>query len=245
MRNVALENTRIVLCAPSHAGNIGAAARAMKTMGLDQLTLVSPVDVAAHQSHEAVRRASRAHGVLAAARVCRSLDEALAGVAFAVACTARSRSMAVPAAGAREAMVQLAGVARSECVALVFGNETSGLSTLEVNRCQLAATIPTDSEYGSLNLAAAVQVMTYELRMALAAPVSTFAPALELASHEELEGLYAQMEREFLATGFINPVAPKKLMDRFRRLFARTQLEREEVNILRGMIRTLREPKIR
>jgi tRNA/rRNA methyltransferase len=241
--NEALKNTRIVLCEPSHAGNIGAAARAMLTMGIDRLALVRPT-TGAHQSHEAVRRAARAVSVLERARVCESLDEALEGTVFAVACSARSRAVAVPALDAHAAVRRLAVVAMTQPVALVFGNETSGLSTEQVNRCQLLAYIPTGAELGSLNLAAAVQVMAYELRMAL----RTAAPAeagLELATHEELESLYAFLEEQCLATGFINPAAPTKLMDKLRRLFARTQLEREEVNILRGMVRTLRNPKIR
>mgnify|MGYP003342271302 FL=1 len=125
-------------------------------------------------------------------------------------------------------------------------NETSGLSTDQVNRCQLQAYIPANAEYGSLNLAAAVQVLSYELRVTVHAAVTTTTQqARELASHEEIEGLYAQIERASLETGFINPDSPKKLMPKFRRLFARTQLEREEVNILRGLVRTLREPKSR
>ena len=150
----------------------------------------------------------------------------------------------VAALDAHAAVRRLAVVAMTQPVALVFGNETSGLSTEQVNRCQLLAYIPTGAELGSLNLAAAVQVMAYELRLAL----STAAPAeagLELATHEELESLYAFLEEQCLASGFINPAAPTKLMDKLRRLFARTQLEREEVNILRGMVRTLRNPKLR
>lgn len=240
----ALQNTRIVLCEPSHAGNIGAAARAMKTMGIDALALVNP-EPGAHQSHEAVRRAARAVSVLESAHVCASLDEALTGAVFAVACSARSRAVAVPALDAHAAVRRLAAVAATQPVALVFGNETSGLSTQQVNRCQLLAYIPTGAELGSLNLAAAVQVMAYELHLAVLEAPTAGAPELELATHEELESLYAYLEQECLASGFINPAAPTKLMDKLRRLFARTQLEREEVNILRGMVRTLRTPKQR
>lgn len=245
-----IQNTRVVLCEPSHVGNIGAAARALKTMGLDSLALVNPARGVpmAHVSHEAMRRAARAVDVLEAARVCTTLDEALTGVAFAVACSARRREVSVPALEARAAVQKLAAVAAVQPVALVFGNETSGLSTEQVNRCQLLAYIPTDTEFGSLNLAAAVQVMTYELRMAVmgGGPVSLSAVEVsELASHEELEALYTQLEQDFLATGFINPAQPGKLMSKLRRLFARTELEHEEVNILRGMVRTLRTPKLR
>jgi tRNA/rRNA methyltransferase len=151
-----LKNIRIVLCAPVHPGNIGAAARAMKTMGLAQLYLVTPERF---PDAEAEWRASRAHDVLSRAIVCASLDEALAGVGFAVACSARSRELAVREVTAREAAAEAVSVARTQPAACVFGNETYGLTTAEVNRCQMLATIPADPRYSSLNLAAAVQVI--------------------------------------------------------------------------------------
>ena len=247
-----LENTRVVLCEPSHAGNIGAVARAMKTMGITSLALVN-AKPDAHLAHDAVRRASRAVGVLEAAHLCTSLDQALTGVAFAVACSARRRDVAVPMLDAHAAVQKLATIAAAQPVALVFGNETSGLSTEQANRCQLLACIPTDAEFGSLNLGAAVQIMAYELRMTVLAAMASTADdpgaraeePRELASHEELEHLYAQLEQDFLATGFMNPAMPGKLMPRLRRMFARAELDHEEVNILRGMVRTLRHPKTR
>ena len=244
-----LENTRVVLCEPSHAGNIGAVARAMKTMGITALALVN-AKPDAHLAHDAVRRASRAVGVLEAANLCTSLDQALSGVAFAVACSARRRDVAVPMLDAHAAVQKLATIAAAQPVALVFGNETSGLSTEQANRCQLLACIPTDAEFGSLNLGAAVQIMAYELRMTVMAatadaPNARAEEPRELASHDELEHLYAQLEQDFLATGFMNPAMPGKLMPRLRRMFARAELDHEEVNILRGMVRTLRNPKIR
>lgn len=235
----ALANIRIVLCEPHHAGNIGAAARAMKTMGLSRLFLVKPENF---PSDEATRRASRASDVLDAAQVCDTLNEALSGVALAVACSARTREMAAPAVDARGAAARLAAVAAVQPVALVFGNETYGLTTAQVNLCQMIATISTDPDYASLNLAAAVQVFAYELRLALlgGAQIET---ARKLASHDELEGFYAHLENALIECGYLNPQQPKKLMQRLRRLYARAELEQEEVNILRGMVRTLRQPK--
>ena len=235
-----LANCRIVLCETRHAGNIGAAARAMKTMGLSALYLVAPEN---YPNVEATRRASRAIDVLDSAQRCATLDEALAGVALAVACTARPRDIAAPELDARHAALRLAGVAAGQPVALVFGNETYGLTTPQVNLCQLIATIPADADYASLNLAAAVQVLAYEFRQAVMG-VASGGKQPALAGHEALEGFYAHLETELTETGYLNPAQPKKLMQRMRRLFARAQLEHEEVNILRGVIRTLRQPKI-
>ena len=234
-----LANVRVVLCETSHPGNIGAAARAMRTMGLSELHLVSPhrfPDV------EAERRASRARDILATAHVHTTLDEALSGAVLAVACTARSRDIAVPAADAREASARAIEVARAQPVALVFGNETYGLTTDQVNKCTLLATIPADPIYSSLNLAAAVQVFAYELRMC-ALDRTEPAPARPLATHDEVEGFYGHLEGAMAEAGFLDPEQPKKLMPRLRRLFARAGLEREEVNILRGIVRALAAPK--
>lgn len=234
-----LKNIRVVLCETSHPGNIGAAARALKTMGLSQLCLVNPKRF---PDPEAQWRASRAIDVLAGARVCGSLDEALAGAAFSVACSARSREVAVPEVTVREAAAQLVEVARAQPVAVVFGNETFGLTTAEVNKCRLVAAIPANPDYSSLNLAAAVQVFAYELRMAAGGRASRDEPR-EMAGHEEVEGFYTHLEQTMVETGFLNPEHPKKLMPRLRRLFARAQLEKEEVNILRGILKALGKPK--
>ena len=240
----ALKNIRVVLCDTQHPGNIGAAARAIKTMGLTQLYLVNPLRF---PDKEAEWLATNAADVLAQVTVCTDLDSALAGVALAVACTARSRDIAVPALVAREAAGRLVGVARTQPVALVFGSEVRGLTTDQVKRCQVIATIPADASHASLNLAAAVQVLAYECRMhALGDPLTAVAnKPRNLATHEDVERFYAHLEQELFASGFLNPVLPKRLMQRVRRLFARTQLDREEVRILRGIVRTLREPKRR
>ena len=239
-----LKNIRVVLCETAHPGNIGAAARALKTMGLAHLCLVAPERF---PDPQAEWLAVGATDVLRRARVCASLDEALAGSAFTVACTARPREVAVPMIAAREAAARIVEVARSQSVALVFGNETYGLTAAEVGKCQLLATIPGDPKFSSLNVAAAVQVLAYELRLAvLGATVrNSSGKPPEHATHEEIERFYEQLERSLLEAGFLNPRNPKKLMARLRRLFGRTQLEQEEINILRGVIKTLVTPKSR
>jgi tRNA/rRNA methyltransferase len=230
-----LTNVRIILCDTSHPGNIGAAARAMKTMGLTRLHLVRPRNF---PDPQATWRAARASDVLEAASVHRTLDEALSDVAFSVACSARTREMAVPALECREAAARVIDVAQAQPVALVFGNESSGLTTEDVNKCRLLAWIPADPVYSSLNLAAAVQVFAYELRMSAASDAVRTPPA-RWASHEQVEGFYAHLETVMCETGFMNPDLPKKLMPRLRRLFSRTGLEPEEVNILRGILKAI------
>jgi tRNA/rRNA methyltransferase len=230
-----LINVRIVLCETSHPGNIGASARAMKTMGLRSLHLVRPLRF---PDTQAQWRAANAVDVLEHATVHGTLEEALHGVAFAVACSARTREIAVPATSAREAAVRAAAVARTQPVAFVFGNETSGLTTEAVNQCGVLATIPANPEYSSLNLAAAVQVFAYELRLAARGEPQGAARS-QLATHEEVEGFYQHLESALAQTGFFDPDRPRKLMPKVRRLFARAALEPEEVNILRGILKAL------
>jgi tRNA/rRNA methyltransferase len=239
-----LKNIRVVLCETAHPGNIGAAARAMKTMGLAQLALVAPQR---YPDPQAEWLAVGAGDVLRAARVHASLDEALAGSALTVACTARPREVAVTMVDARTAAAQMVEVAQAQPVTLVFGNEKWGLSQAEVSKCQLLATIPADPAYSSLNIAAAVQVLAYELRLAAhgATVRSSSGKAPEHATFEEIERFYEHLEKSLLQAGFLNPRSPKKLMARLRRLFGRVQLEQEEINILRGVVKTLAQPKSR
>jgi len=223
---------RVVLSRPSHPGNIGAAARAMKTMGLARLVLVRP---GKFPDPEARAMASGAADVLESARVCADLDAALEGTTFSVAMSARRRELSHPPLDARAAARELVRAAQRDEVALVFGNETVGLSNKEVMLCGRIARIPSDSLYKSLNLAQAVQVMAYEVRMAALDPGAA-APRIEYATHEEIENFYAHLERSLYASGFLHPGNPRRLMDRLRRLFARARLEKVEVNILRGML---------
>jgi tRNA/rRNA methyltransferase len=233
--DTALKNIRIVLCETAHPGNIGGAARAMKTMGLTRLHLVRPERF---PDSEAQWRAARAVDVLANAHVHATLDDALHDVGFAVACSARSREIAVPETTAREAAARVVEAARVQLAALVFGNETFGLTTAEVNKCRLLATIPANPAYPALNVAAAVQVFAYELRIA-ASVSEPNQPGRPLASHQQVEGLYEHLESAIAEAGYLNRDHPKKLMPRLRRLFGRAQLEPEEVNILRGILKAL------
>ena len=233
-----LGRVRIVLSHTSHPGNIGAAARAMKTMGLSRLVLVNPKRF---PDPEAVSRAVGADDVLDRAVVCSSLDEALSGCVFALAASARHRSLGPEPMQAREAAPVVLTRAAEGDVALVFGNETAGLSNAEVQRCQATAFIPANPEYTSLNLGAAVQLLCYELRLAAFAgrpPVitKTIPFASPLATNDDVERFYAHLERVMIATEFLDPNQPKRLMPKLRRLFGRSELERDEINILRGVL---------
>lgn len=242
---VLLSRIRIVLCRPSHPGNIGAAARAMKTMGLSSLHLVQPKQF---PDPEADTRATGAVDVLAGAKIHASLKEALAGTVCAVALSARRRDLGPPVGMPRDGVAALLAQAVSGEVALVFGNETVGLSNDEILHCQAAISIPTNPAFSSLNLGSAVQVLCYELRMTAFAgqppagdeKVTPFASPL--ATNDEVEGLYAHLESIMTATGFYNPAQPGRLMAKLRRLFGRSRLERDEVNILRGILASTRTP---
>jgi len=238
MTPAALERVRVVLCETSHPGNIGAAARAMKTMGLSRLVLVKPK----HFPHaDAEAFASGALDVLRAAVVRDSLEEALAGTVLAVASTSRHRDLTHEVVDCREACKRMVQVASHDEVALVFGPERTGLTVRDVSRCQLIAVIPANPDYASLNLAQAVQVFGYELRMSAGGMAPPVPQSSEPATHDEVEGFYRHLEEVFHASGFLDPLEPKRLMQRVRRLFARSRLEKEEVNILRGFLRAFRD----
>lgn len=233
-----MERIRIVLCRPSHPGNIGAAARAMKTMGLGDLRLVAPERFPAP---EAEWMATNAKDVLAAARIHASLAEAIDDTCAAFALSARPREWSPQVLDVRGAAAR--AVSLGEPAAFVFGNETSGLTNEEMFACQYLVHIPSSSEFSSLNLAQAVQVLAYEVLMARGAAVPP-ARAEKLASVRDLEGLYAHLEEAGVASGFYAPGSGSKLPERWRRLFSRVpQLEREEVNIVRGLLRALMDHK--
>jgi len=245
-------STRFVLVEPSHPGNVGAAARALKTMGFSRLVLVSPRVPHVQSDPEAIAMASGADDVLASAHIVPTLADALSGVHWSIALTARLREYGPPQWTPRAA----AGVAREQAVhgeiALVFGNERTGLSNEDVERCSALAHIPANPAYSSLNLAQAVQVLAYELRTAYLSADSTAATAPHLAqaaqaaagqgepagaraASDEIESMFTHLESALVALEFLDPANPKKLMSRLRRLFARSGLEREEVNIVRGI----------
>jgi len=228
-----LSDIRIVLSHTSHPGNIGAAARAMKTMGFRSLYLINPKKF---PHAEADAMASGAGDVLQETRVCVTLDEALQGCVYALAVTARRRELAYAGSDSRSAVLELVSRARGGPVAMVFGTEISGLSNEEILQCQAMAHIACDPDNSSLNLAAAVQVMAYEARMAAVGATIPPTPEAEPARHEDMENLYLHLEKSLLASGFLDPHNPRRLMPRLRRMFGRNCLEKEEVNILRGML---------
>ncbi|MFM0721002.1 RNA methyltransferase [Paraburkholderia strydomiana] len=242
-------STRFVLVEPSHPGNVGAAARALKTMGFSRLVLVSPRVPHVQSDPEAIAMASGADDVLASAHVVPTLADALVGVHWSIALTARLREYGPPQWTPRAA----AAVAHEQAVhgeiALVFGNERTGLSNEDVERCSALAHIPANPAYSSLNLAQAVQVLAYELRteylseddataralVTAQASATQVEPAGPRAASDEIESMFTHLESALVALDFLDPANPKKLMSRLRRLFARSGLEREEVNIVRGI----------
>jgi tRNA/rRNA methyltransferase len=241
-----LNNIRIVLCQTSHPGNIGAAARAMKTMGITSLVLVSP-EKFPHSESNAL--ACGAIDLLENATVCTSLEEALVGCAVAIGLSARKRNLSHELVSVREAARQTAAITQNQPVALVFGTEMSGLSNAELDLCQLLAMIPTNPDFSSLNVAAAVQVVCYELRMSILEQSSEQSLQVTtsdqpLATSDDVEGFYKHLEDTLIKIGFLNPDEPKKLMQRIRRMYARARLEKEEVNILRGILKLTQKPRI-
>ena len=223
---------RIVLCRPSHPGNIGAAARAMKAMGLADLRLVAPEKFPAK---EADWMATGGVDVLHAARIHATLEEAIKDCVAAFALSARPREWSPQVFDVRS------GAARATemhgDVAFVFGNESAGLTNEEMFACQFLVHIPANPEFSSLNLAQAVQVVAYELRMAVDVAMP-FARVEKPATVEDLEGLYGHLEEAATSSGFMAPNS--RLRERWRRLFSRVpRLEREEVNILRGLLKAL------
>lgn len=236
------DNLRIVLVQTSHPGNIGAVARAMKNMGLSQLVLVAP---RRFPDEEAVWRAAHASDLLERARIVSTLDEAVGDCGLVVATSARDRTIPWPALDARAACRKLAAESRQHPVAVVFGREDRGLTNAELRRCNLHLSIPTDEAYSSLNLAMAVQIVCYELRMALVEetlPDDAMADWDQApASNSDIERLLDHFAEVLAQIGFLNPEAPRQLMTRLRRMFVRTRPDYMEVNILRGMLTAVQQ----
>ena len=229
---MSLANIRIVLVNTSHPGNIGACARAMKTMGLNALYLVQPKHF---PSDEATVRAAGADDILQTATVCDSLDQALSGCILTIGSSARRRTIEWPQLTPRACASELVQAAKQAPVALVFGREHSGLSNAELDRCHYLTCIPANPAFASLNIAAAVQVFTYELLLAQTDGL----PALDAhvpVGVEQMELFYTHIEQVLVQIGFLNPLRPKKLMRRLRRLFGRARPDQNEINILRGML---------
>ena len=230
-----MENIRIVLVNTSHPGNIGAVARAMKNMGLSQLCLVSPK----YFPHaDAIARASGADGILEKAQVVDTLDDALVGCGLVLATSARTRTLPWPLMNPREAAEKVFEDSQHTQVAIVFGREHSGLSNAELEKCHYHIHISTNPDFPSLNLAAAVQVIVYELRMTFMKPEASKESLqdVDLATADEMESFYQHLQTVMISSGFLNPKQPKKLLQRLRRLFNRARVEKPELNILRGIL---------
>ncbi|MEO5703246.1 MAG: tRNA (cytosine(32)/uridine(32)-2'-O)-methyltransferase TrmJ [Gammaproteobacteria bacterium] len=230
-----LSRIRIVLVETSHPGNIGAVARAMKNMGLHHLYLVNP---RVYPSAEATARASGADDVLAATQICASVDEALTGCSTVFGASARLRTISWPQLNPRECARLAVAESDKAPLALLIGREHSGLTNVELERCNYLVHIPSNPEFSSLNIAAAVQVLAYEIFLAHLdqAPVGQARKLEELATAEELELLYTHLHQALIDIEFLDPANPRQLMRRLRRLFNRAHLEKMEVNILRGIL---------
>ncbi|SDN24306.1 RNA methyltransferase [Polaromonas sp. JS666] len=240
--------TRFVLINTSHAGNVGATARAMKTMGFDDLVLVAPRWANVLNREETIQRASGALDVLKNARIVATLDEALDGMAHLCATAMTPRDFGPPTRAPREHFAALLGgsppqgtaPARPESVAFLFGSERFGMQNEDVYRCHVALSIPTDPKFGSLNLGAAVQLIAYDWRQALggfSVQPATAEPAQ--ADAAAVAGMLKHWEEALAGIGFLDPASPKKLMPRLNQLFNRAQLSPEEIHILRGVAKAM------
>jgi len=237
-----LKRVTIVLVEPSHPGNIGAVARAMKTMGLEKLILVSPKRF---PCAEATERAASADDILSHAKVVKTLPEALQKMHWAVASSTRTRYIDWPLLSPSELAEEMTQEFAEGNVAIVFGRENSGLNNAELSHCHRHVAIPSNPDYSSLNLAMAVQVICYELRIksllqkgqALKPQSKPKIPATAI----EMEGFYAHLEETLISTAFLDPAKPKLLMTRFRRMYSRTMPDTSELNILRGMLKSVKE----
>jgi tRNA (cytidine32/uridine32-2'-O)-methyltransferase len=229
-----LSNVRIVLVGTTHPGNIGATARAMKNMCLERLWLVRPRHF---PNAEATARASGADELLSRAVVCSTLDEALTDCRLVVGSSARMRSVRWPVLDPRTCGATLHAEAGSGPVALVFGRESSGLTNEELGRCHYLVHIPTNEAYNSLNLAAAVQVLVYEIYLASRAGAEKCELIhREVAGADAMQGFLQHLEQALLDLNFANPRQSKTLLQRLRRLFLRARPDRDELNILRGVL---------
>ena len=223
---------KFILFEPTHPGNIGAAARAIKTMGFDKLCLINPIE---HPHPEARARSAGALDVLLGAEVFDNLQDAIKGCGLIIGTTARTRRISVPIKNIRETASSIFAEAKQKPVAVIFGPEKSGLINAQVDCCNQLVNIPSIGSYKSLNLAMAVQIVAYELRMASDALPAEIR-ARNLASNEDIELFYNHLNQVLLETGFLDPKNPKQLMRRLRTLFNRAQMDENEINIMRGIL---------
>jgi len=231
-----LQAIRVVLIQPSHPGNIGGTARALKNMGLRRLYLVAPAN---HRSAEATARAADAVDVLASATVCATLDEAIGDCHFVVGTTARNRRIEWPMLDPREGAEMLLEHAQRGPVAVLFGQERSGLKNDELDRCHRVMYIPSSPEYPALNLVCAVQVVAYEMYRRGIEGISTVPPTDPPVAQTEMDHFYRHLEEVLIEISFLDPTNPRLLRRRLRRFFNRAQPDQNEMNILRGVLKQI------
>ncbi|MED7816390.1 tRNA (cytosine(32)/uridine(32)-2'-O)-methyltransferase TrmJ [Vibrio cholerae] len=236
-----LERVKVVLVGTTHSGNIGSAARAMKVMGLSQMVLVDPqcqVDA------QAIALAAGASEIALNAQIYPTLEAAVADCGLVVGTSARSRTLEWPMLEPRECGEKLISEANQHSVAMVFGRERTGLTNEELQLCHYHVYVPANPEYSSLNLAMAVQLLSYEVRMAyLALQQSSQSSTLqeEYPRHQELERFYAHLEQVIMQTEFISAQQPGQVMNKLRRMFTRARPEAQEINILRGILTSVQK----
>ncbi len=228
-----LKNLRIVLVNTSHPGNIGSAARAMKTMGLEGLYLVSPQNF---PHPKAIEMATGAADIVEKAIVVSDLTDAIADCGLVVGTSARSRTIPWPMLSPRQCAEKAIAEATTHKAAIIFGREQSGLTNEELHHCHFHVQIPCDDSYTSLNVAAAVQVIAYELRLASLAPQQKEEWDYPFATAREMQSFYEHLERVLIEIDFLNPKVPRQLMTRLQRLFNRARPDTMEINILRGIL---------
>lgn len=248
MSSLPAARTRFILIGTSHSGNVGAAARAIKVMGFDDLVLVAPRWPDVLTREETLQRASGATDVLAAARIVATLQEALDGVTHLCATAMTPRDFGPPTRAPREHFAELrarADAGEGEHVAFVFGSERFGMANEDVYRCHVCLSIPTDPAYGSLNLAAAIQLIAYEWRQAQGGFGVRAHPAPLAADAASVAGMLAHWEGALADIGFLDPATPRKLMPRLAQLFNRARLTPEEIHILRGIAKAMHESAAR
>ena len=236
-----LQNIRIVLVETSHTGNMGSVARAMKTMGLTNLWLVNPL---VKPDSQAIALAAGASDVIGNAQIVDTLDEALAGCSLVVGTSARSRTLPWPMLDPRECGLKSVAEGQHAPVALVFGRERVGLTNDELQKCHYHVAIAANPEYSSLNLAMAVQVIAYEVRMAWLATQEKPVEQKEETAYplvDDLERFYGHLEQTLLSTGFIREGHPGQVMNKLRRMFTRARPESQELNILRGILASIEQ----
>ncbi|ALK91746.1 tRNA (cytidine/uridine-2'-O-)-methyltransferase TrmJ [Limnohabitans sp. 103DPR2] len=251
--------TRFILIETSHPGNVGAAARALKVMGFDEMVLVAPRYANVLRKEETIQRASGANDVLDKTRIVDTLDEALEGISHLCATAMTPRDFGPPTRSPREHFDLLLGQSASHAqtqatadtekhfgpvssIGFLFGSERFGMKNEDVYKCHVALSIPTNPQFGSLNLAAALQLVAYEWRLALGGfPVASPVADANLADAAQVSGMLLHWEKALIEIGFLDPEAPKKLMPRLNQLFNRANLSPEEIHILRGVAKAMIE----